>query len=125
MDWALNQVSTRQVVVSGFHSPLEQSVLRLLLEARSPVVAVLARPVADARLKPDWEAAIAKGCMTVVSDSMQAKRLTSEEAHQRNKLAVQLAEHIVIAYASTGGSLAGQAETWTSRGLPVLKLVDS
>lgn len=52
MDWALEQARARRAVVSGFHSPLEQSVLHLLLEARSPVVAVLARPVAGAQLKP-------------------------------------------------------------------------
>lgn len=38
MDWALAPASARRAVVGGFHSPLEQSVLRLLLEAHSPVV---------------------------------------------------------------------------------------
>lgn len=122
MDWALDQARTRQAVISGFHSPLEQSVLRLLLEARSPVVAVLARPVGEARLKPDWETAIARGCMTVVSGSTQAKRLTSEEALQRNELAAQLVERIVIAYASSGGNLARQAELWARRGSQLLYL---
>lgn len=50
MDWGLEQVRTREVVISGFHSPLEQSMLNLLLQARSPVVVVLARPVSNARL---------------------------------------------------------------------------
>ena len=99
--------------------------LRLLLEAHSPVVAVLARPVADARLKPDWETAITEGRMAVVSSSTEAKRLTSEEALQRNELAAQLAQRIVIAYASTGGSLARQSETWANRGLQVLNLAQS
>ncbi len=122
MDWALDQARTRQAVISGFHSPLEQSVLCLLLEARSPVVAVLARPVGEARLKPDWETAIARGCMTVVSGSTQAKRLTREEALQRNELAAQLVERIVIAYASSGGNLARQAELWARRGSQLLYL---
>lgn len=125
MDWALEQASARRAIVGGFHSPLEQSVLRLLLEARSPVVAVLARPVADARLKPEWETAIARGSMTVVSCSTQAKRLTSEAALERNELVARLAERIVIAHASKGGSLAGQAESWASWGLPVLHLAQS
>lgn len=123
MDWALEQAGARRAIVGGFHSPLEQSVLRLLLEASSPVVVVLARPVGDARLKPEWEAAIARGCMAVVSCSTQAKRLTSEEAHQRNELAALIAERIVIAHASKGGRLAGQAKSWASRGLPMLNLV--
>lgn len=105
MDWALEQARTRQTIVGGFHSPLEQSVLRLLLEAHSPVVAVLARPVSDARLKPEWETAIAKGCMTVVSASTEKERLTGEQAVQRNELVAQLANRIVIAHASPGGRL--------------------
>lgn len=122
MDWALEQARACRTIVGGFHSPLEQSVLRLLLEARSPVVAVLARPVGDARLKPDWATAIARGCMTVVSGSTQAKRLTSEEALQRNELAAQLAERIVIAYANAGGGLTRQSASWVSRGLRVSHL---
>lgn len=125
MDWALEQASARRAVAGGFHSPLEQSVLHLLLEARSPVVAVLARPVADARLKPEWETAIARGSMAVVSCSTQAKRLTSEEALERNELAARLAERIVIAHASKGGSLARQAESWASRGLSIVNLAHS
>lgn len=124
MDWALEQAAARRTVVGGFHSPLEQSVLHLLLEARSPVVAVLARPVGDARLKPAWETAITKGCMAVVSCSTQAKRLTSEEALERNELAARLAERIVIAHASAGGGLARQSASWVSRGLPVLNLAE-
>ena len=42
MDWALEQARSRQPVVSGFHSPLEQSVLTVLLQARCPVAPVLA-----------------------------------------------------------------------------------
>ena len=122
MDWALAQASARRAVVGGFHSPLEQSVLRLLLEAHSPVVAVVARPVGDARLKPEWEAAIVGGSMAVVSCSTQAKRLTSTEALERNELAARLAERIVIAHASAGGGLARQSASWVSRGLPVLNL---
>lgn len=61
MGWALEQAQKRQGVISGFHSPLEQSVLQLLLQAKSPVVALLARPVADARLPPGWQAALADG----------------------------------------------------------------
>ena len=45
LDWASQQARAKAVVVSGFHSPLEQSVLKVLTQARSPVVMVLARPV--------------------------------------------------------------------------------
>ena len=67
MDWVLQQAKARQVVVSGFHSPLEQSALTVLLQARSPVVAVLARPVSSAKLPPAWAEPLAQGRMAVVS----------------------------------------------------------
>ena len=44
MDWALAQAKVRSVVIGGFHSPMEQSVLHPLVQAKIPVVAVLARP---------------------------------------------------------------------------------
>lgn len=122
-DWAIDQARARRVVISGFHSPLEQSVLQLLLQARSPVVVVLARPVIDAQLKPDWKAAIAAGCMAVVSASTETERLTSKQAAQRNELVAQLAESIVIAHASPGGGLARQGEVWASRGLRLMNLI--
>lgn len=122
MDWAIDQAQARKVVISGFHSPLEQSVLQLLLQARSPVVAVLARPVIDAQLKPDWKTAIAAGYMAIVSASTETERLTSKQAAQRNELVAAQAESIVIAHASPGGELARQHQTWVSRGLRVLDL---
>ncbi len=125
MDWALEEARARHVVISGFHSPLEQSVLHLLLQACSPVVAVLARPIADAQLKPDWKLAIAEGRMAVVSAGIETKRLTNALAAQRNALVAQLAKRIVIAHASTGGELARQSDSWVSRGLRVLNLAPS
>jgi len=123
MDWAIDQARARRLVISGFHSPLEQSVLQLLLHARSPVVVVLARPVIFTRLKPDWKAAIVAGRMAVVSASTEKERLTSKQAAQRNELVARLAESILIAHASPGGGLARQGEAWASRGLRVMNLI--
>lgn len=64
--------------MSGFHSPLEQSVLKVLLQAHSPAIVVLARPVNGAKLPPDWLPAIDLGYLTLVSNSMRIQRLTNE-----------------------------------------------
>ncbi len=61
MEWALEQARQQQPVISGFHSPLEQSVLKVLLQARSPVVVVLARPVVGARLAAGCHARCQQG----------------------------------------------------------------
>ena len=112
MDWALQQARAKAVVVSGFHSPLEQSVLKVLIQARSPVVAVLARPVSDAKLPPEWVEPVNQGLMAVVSANLTTTRLTSEVAMARNNLVAQLATTIVAAYASPSGGLAGLMVQW-------------
>ena len=116
MDWVLQQAKAGQVVVSGFHSPLEQSALTVLLQARSPVVAVLARPVGSAKLPAAWAEPLAQGRMAVVSSISTAARLTSEAAALRNAQVAQLATSIVVAHASPGGSLAGLVAQWLQEG---------
>lgn len=112
MDWALQQAQAKRVVVSGFHSPLEQSVLKVLMAAGSPVVVVLARPVQGAKLPPEWGEPLAQGRMAVVSQAATTRRLTGEGATRRNALAAQLAGEIVVAHASAGGNLAKLVAEW-------------
>ncbi len=112
MNWALQQAQAKSVVISGFHSPLEQSVLKVLVQARSPVVAVLARPVGGARLPPKWVEPLAQGHLAVVSAATTATRLTGEVAMARNHLVAHLASDIVVAHASPGGALASLLAQW-------------
>ncbi len=122
MDWALAQAAKKQAVVSGFHSPLEQSVLTVLLQAKSPVVAVLARPVSEAKLPGDWLEAVQAGQMVVVSREKNAGRLTKTQATLRNDIAAGLAQKIVIAHASPGGQLERSCELWSQAGWPIERL---
>jgi predicted Rossmann fold nucleotide-binding protein DprA/Smf involved in DNA uptake len=122
MDWALEQARSRQPVVSGFHSPLEQSVLKVLLQARSPVVAVLARPVAGARLPPEWAEPLAQERMAVVSAATSVGRLIGARAAARNQLVARLATDIVVAHASPSGQLYACCEQWGSEGRAVVHL---
>ena len=124
MDWALQQARAQQAVVSGFHSPLEQSVLTVLLQARSPVVAVLARPVLGAKLPPAWAEPVAQGRMAVVSSASVAKRLTHEAAAVRNAQVAQLATSIVVAHASPGGSLENLVEQWRGEARQIAMLYE-
>jgi hypothetical protein len=112
LNWALEQAHERNVVVSGFHSPLEQSVLKLLLQAGSPAVATLARPIDGAKLPTAWRAAIDAGSLTLLGPVAASGRLTQELAFRRNNAAAVLAEVIVIAYADAEGNLAKQVEQW-------------
>ena len=123
MDWALQQAQSKAVVVSGFHSPLEQSVLKVLTQARSPVVAVLARPVNSAKLPPEWTEPLTQGLMTVVSTTTVATRLTGTIATARNLAVAQLATDIVVGHASQGGALASLLVQWQSNDLRAVKVL--
>lgn len=123
--WALQQARERSTVISGFHSPLEQSVLRLLVEARSPVIVVLGRPVAGTLLRSGWREALVAGRLAVVSDSTGTQRLTEHSAQVRNKLAARLADHIFIAHASPDGQLALQCTHWLAECRDVRWIADA
>jgi hypothetical protein len=84
MDWVLQQARARQVVISGFHSPLEQSILKVLIAADSPVVVVLARPLQGAKLPPEWAEPLVQGRMTVLSGVTTVGRLPQQRADERN-----------------------------------------
>ncbi|HOB01662.1 MAG TPA: DNA-processing protein DprA [Casimicrobium huifangae] len=122
-DWALARARAGRAVVSGFHSPLEQSVLTLLLQARCPVVAVIARPLANARLGAGfdsaWQAALAEQRMAVVTSHTASQRLTETLAVERNDLAALLATRIVIAHAEPGGTLDAAQARWQAAGSAV------
>lgn len=116
-NWALQQARERCAVIGGFHSPLEQSVLRLMMEAGGATVVVLARPVSGATLDSTWHGAIGAGRMAVVSRAARNQRLTGQAAHDRNDIAARLANQIVVGHASPDGTLARQCVRWLSDGL--------
>lgn len=125
MDWTLQQARTKQVVISGFHSPLEQSVLKILIAAHSPAIVVLARPLQGVKLPPEWTEPLAQGNLAVLSHVAIPNRLTRQLAGARNVKVAQLAQKIVVAYASPGGSLAELLNLWLKDGRQVDLLSNS
>ena len=60
VQWAEEICQTDKVVISGFHSPLEKEVLRILLEHKHPVVVALGRALYK-RVPPNLQAAFDEG----------------------------------------------------------------
>ena len=60
MQWAEEICQTDKVVISGFHSPLEKEVLRVLLEHKHPVVVALGRALYK-RVPPNLQQAFDEG----------------------------------------------------------------
>jgi hypothetical protein len=116
MNWAVEQARGKHPVISGFHSPLEQSVLEVLLTAKAPCVIVIARKLEEAQLPPMWLRALEQGTAFVIGMTPVTQRLTTELAAHRNEWVAQRATRIVIAHASAGGGLAQQTTMWHQAG---------
>jgi predicted Rossmann fold nucleotide-binding protein DprA/Smf involved in DNA uptake len=106
-----------QCVISGFHSPLEQQCLEILLRGKQPIVGALARGVGVLKLPAVQRKALDDGRLTIISPfSKDAKRATADLAHQRNRFVAALAHEVIFAFISPGGSLSRIAEETTAWG---------
>jgi predicted Rossmann fold nucleotide-binding protein DprA/Smf involved in DNA uptake len=104
-----------RVIVSGFHSPLEQQVLRSVLRRQGRVVKVLARGMTDYRPAADEREPLASGRMLVITACPPKQvRITRKSALARNRLVMALATDMVIPYVAQGSPLA----TMHERALP-------
>src|SRR5438876_1122861 len=82
-------------VASGFHSPMEQECLRLLLRGRQPVVVCPARSVERMRLPAEWKPAIEAGRLLVLSPfAPHQRRMTADLAAKRNAFVAALADEV-------------------------------
>jgi predicted Rossmann fold nucleotide-binding protein DprA/Smf involved in DNA uptake len=119
MAWAIEQARCKSPIISGFHSPLEQSVLEVMLTAGAPCVMVIARKLEQAHLPPAWLRAVQDGTAAIISMEDTTRRLTAELAARRNDWVAEHAARIVVAYVSAEGNLLRQARQWVHDGRSV------
>ena len=99
-------VKAGRVIVSGFHSPLEQQVLRSALRRKGRVVKVLARGMSEYRPTAEEREHLAAGRMLVITVCPpEVRRTTRDTALVRNRLVLALASEIVAPYVATGSLL--------------------
>lgn len=107
-------------VIGGFHSPMEQECLRLLLRGKQPVVVCPARGIERMRLPKEWSDPIEAGRLLVLSPfPAEQSRMTADLAAKRNRLVADLATAVFIAHASPAGRTAGLAGEVLAAGKPV------
>lgn len=104
-------IKASRVIISGFHSPLEQQVLRSLLRRKGRAVKVLARGFggqsANYRPTPEEREPLASGHLLVISTfTTEVRRTTRATALIRNHLVLALATEIIAPYVATGSPLA-------------------
>lgn len=111
-----------QVIISGFHSPVEQEAFEILLRGPGQVIYCPARSLPK-RLKPAWRTALDAGRLTLISPFPNTiRRATKETAIFRNRFIAALADTIFIAYAHPGSSTEQLAKEVLEWGKPVRTL---
>lgn len=112
IDQVPSWVSTGRVILSGFHSPLEQQVLRSVLRRKGRIIKVLARGMANFHPSNEERALLSSGRMLVITACpLDVRRTTRKTALARNNLVLALADEIVVPHISNGSPLASLLET--------------
>jgi predicted Rossmann fold nucleotide-binding protein DprA/Smf involved in DNA uptake len=104
-DWAIEQREKGNCIISGFQSQLEKDVLHYLLKGTQPIIIALARGLKE---KPEQELrnAFNKDRLLIITPfKEEVKRVTEETAQIRNRMMIELADEVVVGYASEGGNL--------------------
>jgi predicted Rossmann fold nucleotide-binding protein DprA/Smf involved in DNA uptake len=100
-------VQSGWVILSGFHAPLEQQVMRSVLRRQGSVVKILARGLDTYRPLPLEHEPLESGRMLILTAAAQtARRTTRASALERNRLVLKLATERVIPYLATSSGLA-------------------
>jgi len=98
----------KQVVLSGFHSPLEQQVLRSMLRRQGRAIKLLAHALDDYRVPDVEQAPLAEGRLLVLSACPPGvTRTTRATALARNRLVLALADTHCVPYLSPDSPLHG------------------
>ncbi|MDD2776204.1 MAG: DNA-processing protein DprA [Gallionella sp.] len=99
-------VAEQRVMISGFHSPLEQQVFRSTLRRKGRVVKVLARSLNNYRFSIEERESLAENLLLLISPfSAQSRRTTRESALARNRWVIALATEIVAPYVAANSPL--------------------
>ena len=122
-DWANARGAEDAPVISGFHTPVERDVLRILLRGGAPVIHVLARSLDGARLSAALRTAEKEGRALIVSPfETTVRETTARTAEQRNRHILTRANTVLIAHASPGGKTESLAAEAIAMGLSVFTL---
>ncbi|MBE3129047.1 MAG: DNA-binding protein [Actinobacteria bacterium] len=104
-DWAIEQRDKGNCVISGFHSKIEKDVFHYLFAGTQPVIMVLARGMKE-KIKPELKAAVDVGRLLLITPfENSVKHITAGTAEKRNRFMIELADEVVIGFASKGGML--------------------
>ena len=89
-------------VIGGFHTPMEQECLRILLQSPYPVIICPARDL-PTRIPPEWKRPLEDGRLLLLTPfSKTTSRATELTAQVRNSFVAEVAHELFVAYAEPG-----------------------
>jgi predicted Rossmann fold nucleotide-binding protein DprA/Smf involved in DNA uptake len=114
-----------QAVISGFHSPMEQECLRILLRGTQPITLCPARGLSEMRIPNTWRESVKNHRLGILSPfAPTVRRVTADLAWQRNQFVAALASQVFIAYAAPNSTSERFARALAAAGKPILTLDD-
>jgi len=123
---AITSLRDRQeVLIGGFHSPMEWGCFGILLRGRQPLIWVPARSIQGMRLKPEIRPAFAAGRLLILSPfPPKQRRITSGLAEERNRFVAAVADRIFAAHAAPSSRTFALCEELHRRGKPLVTVDD-
>lgn len=110
-------------VASGFHSPMEQECLRILLRGTQPIIICPARSIENMRIPKDWQNALDDNRLLILSPfNKKQKRITVQTAKIRNEFVAAVADKIFVAYAAPNSKTEKLCSTFIDKGKPIYTL---
>ena len=97
-----------RTIVSGFHSPVEQECMRLLIRGKANIIYFPAREIDHLTIRKEWQHPLNNNRMLIITlASIKTKQMSSTETDKRNQQIAALSHELYIPYATPGGLLAG------------------
>jgi len=112
-------------VVGGFHSPMEQEFLDILLRGEQPVVLCAAKGLTGLRIGRSARRALADGRLLLISPfDDNVRRTTAAQAVTRNDIVAALSDIVLVPHAAPRGKTWTTVDSTLARGQMVCTLND-
>ncbi len=110
-------------VVSGFHSPMEQECLKVLLKGSCGLIVCPARSLVGMQIPSGYRQPLESGRLLLMSAfSDTCNRNTRESAKERNRMVAAISDVVLVPYASPSGSIEALCHELKDHNLNVVTL---
>ncbi|GMU90694.1 MAG: hypothetical protein AMXMBFR49_28990 [Chlorobiota bacterium] len=123
-DWATEIHGKDVTIISGFHSKVEKDVFHFLSKGKLPMKMVLARSMYR-QLPDELKPLVQSGQLEILTlPGINARLSSQESAMRRNRYMIDMADEVVVGYASPGGNLEKLLKEYEGSGKNITFLSD-